>query len=173
MNLLRSWPDVQPRIPGVSKLSSIRYCDAMTVNPVAALGPRRPRGVTVIGVVVYIGGIIDIIGGSMLLVLATGAALLANPVPGGILTAITVIIAGIIVVAVADGLMRGSAVARLIVTVVRGVSIIMHAIALTSGGVALLVGIVSLLISAIVLSWLWTPSARAYFTPPVKIPPGV
>ncbi len=135
----------------------------MASPSVPDLGPRRPRGVTVIGVVVYVGGIIDIVGGSMLLVLATGAALLANPVPGGLLTAITVIIAGIIVVAVADGLMHGSALARLVVTVARGISIIMQAVALSAGGVALLVGIVSLVISAIVLSWLWTPGANAYF----------
>jgi hypothetical protein len=145
----------------------------MASAPVSDLGPRRPRGVTVIGVVAYVGGIVDVVGGSMLLVLATGAALLANPLPGGLVTAITVIIAGIIVVAVADGLMRGSGVARWIVTVVRGVSLITQIVALTAGGVAFIVGIVSVLISAIVLSWLWTPSARAYFAPGVKIPPGV
>jgi len=145
----------------------------MDSAPVPDLGPRRPRGVTVIGVVVYVGGIVDIVSGSMLLVLATGAALLASPVPGGLLTAITVIIAGIIVVAVADGLMRGSTLARLVVTVVRGVSIIVQVVALTAGGVALLGGIVSLLISVIVLSWLWTPSANAYFAAQRKIPPGV
>lgn len=145
----------------------------MTSAPVPDLGPRRPRGVTVIGVVAYVGGVVDIVGGSMLLVLATGAALLANPVPGGLLTAITVIVAGVIVVAVADGLMRGRGIARWIVTVVRGVSLIMQVIALTAGGVALVVGIISVLISAIVLSWLWTPAARAYFSPSGKIPPGV
>ncbi len=145
----------------------------MASAPVFDLGPRRPRGVTVIGVVAYVGGIVDVVGGSMLLVLATGAALLANPLPGGLVTAITVIIAGIIVVAVADGLMRGSGVARWIVTVVRGVSLITQIVALTAGGVAFIVGIVSVLISAIVLSWLWTPSARAYFAPVAKIPPGV
>lgn len=145
----------------------------MTSAPVTDLGPPRPRGVTVIGVVAYVGGIVDIVGGSMLLVLATGAALLANPLPGGLFTAITVIIAGIIVVAVADGLMRGSGLARWIVTVVRGVSLITQIVALTAGGVALLVGIVSVVISAIVLGWLWIPAARDYFARPRKIPPGV
>lgn len=145
----------------------------MNSAAVPDLGPRRPRGVTVIGVVAYIGGIVDIVGGSMLLVLATGAALLASPLPGGLVTAITVIIAGIVVVAVADGLMRGSRLARWIVTVVRSVSIVTQVIALTAGGVALLVGIVSVLISVIVLSWLWTPRANAYFSASGKIPPGV
>lgn len=139
----------------------------MTSVPDREFGPRRPRGVTVIGVVVYVGGIVDIVSGSMLLVLATGATLLANPLPGGLVTAITVIFAGTIVVAVADGLMRGSRLARWIVTVVRGVSLITQVVALTAGGIALVVGIVSVLISAIVLSWLWTPSTNAYFARPV------
>ena len=40
----------------------------------------------------------------------------------------------------------------------------MQAIALSAGGIALFAGVVSLLISAIVLGWLWTPRANAYFT---------
>lgn len=124
---------------------------------------RRPTGVTVIGVFAYVGGIVDIVGGSMLLVLVTGAALVANPVPGGFLTAIAVIVAGIVVVAVSGALLRGSGLARWIVTVVRGVSLVGQIVALTSGGVALVAGIVSVTISVIVLSWLWTPRANAYF----------
>ncbi|OYX58827.1 MAG: hypothetical protein B7Y93_01160 [Micrococcales bacterium 32-70-13] len=145
----------------------------MTSASAPALGPRRPRGVTIIGVVAYIGGVVDVVGGSMLLVLATGAALLANPLPGGLVTAISVIAAGVVVVGVADGLMRGSRLARWFVTVARGVSVVLQFVALTTGGVALIVGIVSLVISVIVLSWLWMPSARAYFARPGNIPPGV
>ncbi len=135
----------------------------MTQASSPTVDPRRPGGVTVIGVLAYVGGIVDIIGGSMLLVLVTGAAIVQNPVPGGLLTAITIIIAGIVVVAVAGGLLRGSTLSRLIFTVVRVVSIVTQIIALSSGGIALFAGIVSVLISAIVLSWLWTPRANAYF----------
>ena len=146
-----------------------RYSERMTEASSPTVERRRPGGVTFIGVLAYVGGIVDIIGGSMLLVLVTGAALLQNPVPGGLLTAITIIIAGIVVVAIAGALLGGSSLARLIFTVVRTVSIITQVIALTSGGIALFAGIVSVLISAIVLSWLWTPRANAYFALP-RIP---
>lgn len=145
----------------------------MTSAAMPELGPRRPRGVTIIGVVASVGGVVDIVSGSMLLVLATAAALLVNPVPGGLLTAITVIIAGVVVVGVADGIMRGSRLARLMITVARAVSVVLQAVALTTGGVALIGGIASLIISAVVLGWLWGPSARAYFARPSAIPPGV
>ncbi|MBX9471323.1 hypothetical protein [Microcella sp.] len=135
----------------------------MTQASSPTVDARRPGGVSFIGVLAYVGGIVDIIGGSMLLVLVTGAAIVQNPVPGGLLTAITIIIAGIIVVAVAGGLLRGSNLSRLIFTAVRVVSIATQIIALTSGGIALFAGVVSVLISAIVLSWLWTPRANAYF----------
>lgn len=140
-----------------------RYSERMTQASSPTVDARRPGGVSFIGVLAYVGGIVDIIGGSMLLVLVTGAAIVQNPVPGGLLTAITIIIAGIIVVAVAGGLLRGSNLSRLIFTAVRVVSIATQIIALTSGGIALFAGVVSVLISAIVLSWLWTPRANAYF----------
>jgi len=149
----------------VSHLSSFRYSVLMTEASSPTVDTRRPGGVTFIGALAYVGGIIDIVGGSMLLVLVTSAALVPSPVPGGLVTAITVIITGVVVVAVAGGLLRGSKVARIVFTVVRGISIIMQAIALSAGGIALFAGVVSLLISAIVLGWLWTPRANAYFTP--------
>jgi hypothetical protein len=140
-----------------------RYSGRMTQATSPTVDPRRPGGVTFIGILAYIGGIVDIIGGSMLLVLVTGAAIVQNPVPGGLVTAITIIAVGIVVVAVSGGLLRGSNLSRLIFTGVRAVSIITQIIALTSGGIALFAGIVSVLISVIVLSWLWTPRANAYF----------
>ncbi len=154
---------MQAEIPGVSRLSSFRYSDPMT-QPVPSPGnARRPAGVTFIGVLAYIGGIFDIIGGSMILVLATSAALLATPIPGGLITALTIIISGIIVLIVAGGLLAGSRLSRLIFTIVRGFSIVAQILAITTGGVGLIVGIISVLISAIVLSWLWTPRANAFF----------
>jgi hypothetical protein len=163
-NLVAVQHEVQAEIPGVSRLSSFRYSDPMT-QPVQSSGdPRRPAGVTFIGVLAYIGGIFDIIGGSMLLVIATGAALVANPLPGGLLTAITIIVSGVIVLIVAGGLLRGSGVSRLIFTIVRGISIVLQILAVTTGGVGLFVGIISVLISAIVLSWLWAPRANAFFS---------
>ncbi len=140
-----------------------RYSERMTAASSPTVDARRPGGVTVIGVLAYVGGIVDIVGGSMLLVLVTGAAIVQNPVTGGLLTAITIIVAGIVVVAIAGALLRGSNLARLIFTVVRTISIVTQVVALTSGGIALFAGIVSVPISAIVLSWLWTPRANAYF----------
>ena len=163
MNLVAAQHEVQAEIPGVSHSSPIRYCVLMTQDSLTTGNARRPAGVTFIGVLAYIGGIFDIIGGSMLLVIATGAALVSNPLPGGLLTAITIIVSGVIVLIVAGGLLGGSRVSRLIVTIVRGISIVSQILAITTGGVGLFVGIISVLISAIVLSWLWTPRANAYF----------
>jgi hypothetical protein len=158
MNLVAARSAVQAEIPGVSHSSPIRYCVLMTQDSLTSGNARRPAGVTFIGVLAYVGGIFDIIGGSMILVLATSAALLANPIPGGLITAIAIIISGVIVLIVAGGLLAGSRLSRLIV------SIVSQILAITSGGVGLVVGIVSLLISAIVLSWLWTPRANAFFS---------
>jgi hypothetical protein len=164
MNLVVVRVVVQAEFPGVSLLSPFRYCGFMTQDSLSPVAPRRPSGVAFIGVLAYIGGIFDIVGGSMILVLATSAALLANPIPGGLVTAIAIIVSGVIVLIVAGGLLVGSRLSRLIFTIVRGMSIVSQILAITSGGVALFVGIVSVLISAIVLSWLWTPRANAYFS---------
>lgn len=164
MNLVAPRHEVQAEIPGVSRLSPFRYSGPMTQPAQSSVDPRRPAGVTFIGVLAYIGGIFDIIGGSMLLVIATGAALVSNPLPGGLLTAITIIVSGVIVLIVAGGLLRGSRVSRLIFTIVRGISIVTQILAITTGGVGIFVGIISVLISAIVLSWLWTPRANAFFS---------
>lgn len=162
-NLVATRREMQAVIPGVSALSPFRYSDPMTQPTQSSRDPRRPAGVTVIGVLAYIGGIFDIVGGSMILVLATSAALLANPIPGGLITAIAIIVSGVIVLVVSGGLLAGNRVSRLIVTIVRGVSIVSQILAMTTGGVGLIVGTISVVISAIVLSWLWTPRANEFF----------
>ncbi|MCD2444357.1 hypothetical protein LQ757_18915 [Agromyces sp. SYSU K20354] len=71
----------------------------------------RPGGVTLVAVLAWISGALQILGGILVLVLHTD-------VPGGTTAAWVSIIIGVITILVSLGLFRGSNVARVIVTIV-------------------------------------------------------
>jgi len=125
----------------------------------------RPGGVTLVAVLTWIGGALDILGGTILL-FQTSIASTVEPFGGAsqlIVSAIFSILFGVVVIVVAVGLMRGSPVARIVITVAEVVSILLSiflAIAYPAGAIGEYFGIV---ISLIIIALLWTRRASAFF----------
>ena len=125
----------------------------------------RPAGVTIVAVVAWISGALDIISGTILLFQSGVASVVSGFGGTGQLygAAIGSIIVGLVIVAVAGGLLGGSSTARMIVTVVEVLSIIgsfFLAFAYLSGAIGEWIGIV---VSIVVLLLLWTRRANSFF----------
>jgi hypothetical protein len=126
---------------------------------------KRPGGVTLVAVLTWISGLLDIIGG-VLLLFQTSAAATVEAFGGSsqlIASAIGSILIGTLVVIVANGLLRGSAGARMVITVVQIISIaaaIFIAIAYPAGAIAEFFGAA---VAVVVLALLWTGRASAFF----------
>lgn len=128
----------------------------------------RPTTVTIIGVLAYIAGLLDMVSGVILFFLLPNEDVVDSFGGSGplITAAIASIVVGLIVVVVAGGLLRGSQTSRLIVTVLQVFSLIgslFLAVAWRETATATdeWIGIA---VSALVLILLWTPKASAFFT---------
>ena len=123
----------------------------------------RPGSVTFVAVLTYINGILNIIGGVILLITRDQMAGPNGGSVAGITTAAIIsILLGIIVIIVARGLLRGSPGARVVVTVVMIVDIVNGVILLFSGQLAS--GIVQILWSLLIIVLLFTRRANGFFT---------
>ena len=117
----------------------------------------RPAGVTLIAVIVWINGLLSIIGG--IVALLTGGS-------GALAAAIVSIIIGILTIAVGVGLLRGSRVARVIATIFLVLSLAAAIFSIVSGIAApnsIIVPIVSGALALIALIMLWTSRASSFF----------
>lgn len=128
----------------------------------------RPVGVTVVAVIAWIAGALDLIAGIIMLFLLPVEAVVDEFGGTGALigAAIGSMIIGLITVLVAGGLLNGSTGARLVVTVLQILSIIgslFLAIAYRESPTAIgeWVGI---LVSLVVLILLWSRRASAFFS---------
>ncbi|NUT58232.1 MAG: hypothetical protein HOQ00_05225 [Agromyces sp.] len=126
---------------------------------------KRPVVVSIVAVVAFLSGVYDIISGILLIFQANDPTVnAAFGGSGGVLAAsIGSMILGAIVVALSFGLWTGNWVARMIVTVVRALSLIKSlflAVAWMGNPVGEWANVV---LSAIVLILLWTRPASAYF----------
>lgn len=123
----------------------------------------RPGSVTFVAVLTYINGILNVIGGVILLITRDQVA---APVGGGVAgvttAAIISILLGIIVIIVARGLLRGSPGARVVVTVVMVIDILNGLLLLFTNQVAS--GIVQILWSLLIIVLLFTRRANGFFT---------
>ena len=125
----------------------------------------RPVGVTVVAVLAWISGLLDIIGGTLLL-FQTSVASTVEQFGGAsqlIASALLEILIGVVVVVVAIGLLRGNAASRIVITIFQILSIIasvFFAIAYPAGAIG---EYFSIAIAAIVLILLWTRRAGSYF----------
>lgn len=123
----------------------------------------RPGTVTFVAVLAYINGVLNIVGGVVILFTRDqmARASSAGAQAGLITSAILAIILGIVILVVARGLLNGSRFARGLVTVV----MILNAI----GGLLLLFsfqffsGILEILWAVVMLSLLYTQRANAFF----------
>lgn len=125
----------------------------------------RPGSVTVVAVLAWISGVLDIIGGSVLLFQSGVDAVVdklggAAPLIGsGLLT----ILVGVAVIVIAVGLLRGSNAARVAITVLEAISIVgsaFLAIAYPAGAIGEYFSIAAALV---VIALLWTRPANAFF----------
>lgn len=125
----------------------------------------RPAGVTVVAVLAWISGLLDIIGGTLLL-FQTSVASTVEQFGGAsqlIASALLEILIGVVVIVVAIGLLRGNAASRVVITIFQILSIIasvFFAIAYPAGAIG---EYFSIAIAAIVLLLLWTGRASAFF----------
>ena len=129
-------------------------------------GPKRPLGVTIVAALAIVSGVVDIIGGIVLLAAQSdpefsdafgGAALLVS-------LAIASIVTGALMLLIAMGLLRGNAVARVAATVVQGYSLAVS-IGIGIGQPSMLATeIVSALVALAILMLLWSREATRFVT---------
>ena len=127
---------------------------------------RRPRGVTVVVVLPYLSGILNLLSGLLVVLLAANAqAQAALAVGRGVLLAAGIlgIVIGIVTLLVAGGLRHGRRVARLVVTVIMVLQIVGGIVTATGGQAQLLSGLVQIAIAVAVIALLWTGEAKQFF----------
>ncbi|WP_243062840.1 hypothetical protein [Humibacter sp. RRB41] len=126
---------------------------------------RRPAGVTLIAVLAWIQGALDIVAGVVLLVLQNDPAVLdAWYGRTALLTsAILSILFGVIVVLIAGGLLRGSRGARIVVTIVQLLGIVGDAFAAFASPSEFAWAAIAALLSLIIIILLWTGRANDFF----------
>ena len=131
----------------------------------SATPAQRPGGVTLIGVLVIISGILYVISGILALIAyaGTGGDLTSNQRTVILVVGIVILLFGIIELAVARGLFRGSNGARIIVAVVNVLTIIAGLVAAFSSGNQRGVSFGQVVIAIIVLALLYSPRANAFF----------
>ena len=134
---------------------------------VMAEAVRRPIGVTIVVVLAFISGIVDIVSGILLLFRGDDPDV-SDALGGsnGVLAAsIGSMVLGAVVLVLAIGIWRGSWVSRMIVTVLEALSLIQSlflAVAYLGDPVG---EWASVFLSAIVMILLWTRASSAYFRP--------
>ncbi|MFB2597063.1 hypothetical protein ACEXQE_04645 [Herbiconiux sp. P17] len=127
---------------------------------------RRPGGVTLVAVIVWISGALQVIGGVIGLITASTTAEV-NGVPGsaGTLTAtaIVAIVLGVITIVVGAALLRGSQIARVLTTIVLALNLASAIYLLVAVPTSLWQGIINGLLALLGIILLYTRTANAYF----------
>ncbi len=126
---------------------------------------RRPLGVTLIAVLAWLEGALNIVAGALLLVLQHEPGVRdAWSDPAALITsAILTILFGLVVVLVAGGLLRGSNGARIVVTVVEVLAIAGDAFTAWAFPAQFAWSAIGALVSLIVIILLWTGRASDFF----------
>ena len=127
---------------------------------------KRPGGVTLVAVIVWISGALQVIGGVIALVTAQTTADVAG-VPGsaGTITvgAVVSIVLGIVTVVVGAALLRGSQLARVLTTIVLALNLVSAVYLLLSAPSSLWQGVLNGVLAVLGIVLLYTRSANAYF----------
>lgn len=128
---------------------------------------KRPVTITLIGGLAFIAGAIDMISGVLLFFRLPNEEIVANfGGSGGLITAaIGSIVVGLVTAVLAGGLLRGSWVARMVITVLQVLSIIGSLfLAVAYIGDPTVVGEwLGIVVSVVLLILLWTPKASRFF----------
>ena len=131
---------------------------------------KRPVTITLIGALAFLAGAIDMISGVLLFFRLSNEEIVANfGGSGGLITAaIGSIVVGLVTAVLGGLLLRGSWVARLVVTVLQVLSIIGSLfLAVAYIGDPTVVGEwIGLAVSVLLVILLWTPKASRFFNAP-------
>jgi hypothetical protein len=128
-------------------------------------GPKRPLGVTIVAALAIISGIIDAIGGVVLLTMQSDPAVVAGFGGTGVLVTLAImsILLGAFTLVVAWGLLRGNSTARIAATVLQLISLASSIwIGITQPAI-LATEILSALLAIAILLLLWSSEATRYF----------
>jgi hypothetical protein len=129
----------------------------------------RPIGVTIVAVLLLISGVLGLIGGIFGFV---GAANMGSAsVEGVVLDPLGLnllsgffLLAAVLNIVFAFGILRGSRIARLIVTILQVLSIISGVASLVMGGVGVWSGILNLVLPILIIVLLWVgEQTKAFF----------
>lgn len=133
----------------------------MTASPV-----KRPGGVTLLGVLVIISGILYVLSGLIALIAyaGTGGELTNNQRLVVLVVGIAILVFGLIELAVARGLFRGSNTARVIVAIVNVLTIVAGLFAAFQSGNQRGTSFGQVIIAIIVLALLYSPKANEFFS---------
>jgi hypothetical protein len=128
-------------------------------------GPTRPLGVTIVAALAIISGVMDVIGGIVLLVMQSDPEVVDRFGGAGLLItlAIASILFGVIMLIIAFGLLRGNATARIAATVVEIFSLASSISIGIMQPSTLPTEILSALLALAILLLLWSGEATRYF----------
>jgi cytochrome bd-type quinol oxidase subunit 2 len=128
---------------------------------------RRPGGVTLLVVLIIIGGALELIGGIFLAVTHNNARVLRNTDKSSqflLSVGIVAIVIGLIYLLVSRGLAHGNGFARFLVGLISLISLVGGVWAiLTQHGNLRSQGISSAVVGAVILLLLYSPKANAFF----------
>lgn len=126
---------------------------------------RRPSGVTLIAVLAYLSGAVNLVGGVLLLTQSGVPAVVDAFGDRGLLftSAIIGILVGLVTFAVAGGLLRGNTAARAIITVVQVLGVLGGLWWLFASPGNTPADAIGVLLGILVLLLLWSRRANAFF----------
>lgn len=119
---------------------------------------RRPGGVTLVAVLVWINGFLSIMTGVLLLI--------SGPIDwsGNGAVAIGAFVLGLLTIFVAGGLLKGNTAARMIITLLQVITLISSAGHLFLSPVTPINDVISVAIAVIVLLLLWSQRSNRFFS---------
>lgn len=131
----------------------------MTTAPLAPA--RRPIVVSIAVALIYVSGILDVVVGT--LVLLSRYRVDASDVLSVSLLGAGIILFGLLSLAAASAISRGSRLARLLLTIYLGVQIALHVVTIIASDVSDLGAALDILLEGFVLVAVWAPPGSRFF----------
>jgi hypothetical protein len=127
--------------------------------------PRPPAAVVVVVILVYVSGVLDVLGGIVTILTRYAPEIEADSRDQLLVTLVGAggILIGLFTCALASGLFRGRRSARLIVTIALGISFVVAIVDLITDPVNLVVKIGDPVLTALIASALWFGGASRHF----------
>ncbi len=115
----------------------------------------RPFGVTLVAIIAWLSGAWSIVQGVI--------ALIQGIPTWNVLAAWVTIFIGAITIVVSLGLFKGDPTSRIVVLIVLGVNVIIHAVTASAGGLPWPAALPAIVLGLLGIVLLFTPRANAYF----------